>query len=106
MDANNYFKCLADSITESKCVWIDDTQLCERVQSIFYDSQNPRIEITIYPVEYIGIFENHAQLKEFETTCVQCKKYKNGKCNLLVKAKIGKIQEEINNKRCNKFLEE
>jgi Holliday junction resolvase RusA-like endonuclease len=41
MDANNYYKCLADAITDSEVVWIDDTQLCERVQSIFYDSQNP-----------------------------------------------------------------
>lgn len=36
-DANNSFKCLADAITDSESVWIDDTQLCERVQGIYYD---------------------------------------------------------------------
>ena len=35
-DANNSFKCLADAITDSESVWIDDTQLCERVQGIYF----------------------------------------------------------------------
>ena len=47
MDANNYFKCMADAITDAKTVWIDDVQLCERVQRIFYNTENPRVEITI-----------------------------------------------------------
>lgn len=102
MDANNYFKCMADAITDSECVWIDDVQLCERVQSINYDSKNPRIEIEIKPVDYIGIFESISQLEEFEANCIGCSKY-NRNCSLLTKAKEGRIQEEIQNLECSKY---
>lgn len=101
-DANNSFKCLADAITDSGVVWIDDTQLCERVQGIFYDSENPRIELTIFPVDYIGIFENAAQLEKFKSNCVDCKRYKRN-CSLLNKALEGRIQEEIVDGVCSKF---
>lgn len=101
-DANNHFKCLADAITDSQVVWADDTQLCERVQLIRYDSDNPRIEIIIKPVDYIGVFDNAPQLDEFTTRCVGCKRYKRN-CSLLKKALEGKIQKEINNSECEKF---
>lgn len=103
MDANNYFKVSADSITETQCVWIDDTQLCERVQGVYYDSKNPRMEMIIYPTSYIGIFDNRAQLELFTSNCIQCNKYKEGKCSLLVKSLEGRIQEEIQNNICSKF---
>lgn len=106
MDANNYFKVLADSITDSGCVWIDDTQLCERVQKINYDSTDPRIEITITPVDYIGIFSDISQLEIFISNCIQCSKYKDGKCNLLERAKQGRIQEQIKNNKCLSFKKE
>ena len=102
MDCNNYFKCLADAITDSEVVWIDDTQLCERVQGIYYDSENPRIEITIREVDYIGVFNNASQLKEFESNCIGCNRYKRN-CSLLKKAKEGRIQEEIQRGICSKF---
>ena len=101
-DCNNYFKCLADAITDSGVVWIDDTQLCERVQGIFYDSENPRIEIVIKEVDYIGVFDNASQLEEFESNCIGCSRYKRN-CSLLKKAKEGRIQEEIQNGICFKF---
>lgn len=94
-DANNYFKCLADAITMSGIVWIDDNQLCERVQGIYYDSENPRIELTIHPVDYVGIFKDAAQRDEFENHCVGCTRYKRN-CRLLTNAKQGRIQSEIN----------
>ena len=102
MDANNYFKCLADSITESGVVWIDDVQLCERVQGINYTSENPRIELEIRKVDYIGIFNNISQLEEFKSNCVQCKRHKEGKCSILIKACEGRIQEEIKDLVCSK----
>ncbi len=102
MDANNYFKCMADAITDSESVWIDDVQLCERVQRIFYSSENPRIEIEIKPVDYIGIFKDISQLEEFESNCIVCTRY-NRNCSLLLKAKEGKIQEEIHDFKCSKF---
>lgn len=101
-DCNNYFKCLADAITDSEVVWIDDTQLCERVQGIYYDSDNPRIEITIKKVDYIGVFDNTSQLESFETNCVGCNRYKRN-CSLLKKAKEGRIQDEIKDGICSKF---
>lgn len=102
MDANNYYKCLADAITDSGVVWNDDNQLCERVQRIYYDSKNPRIELSIYPCDYIGVFDNASQLEQFESRCIGCKRY-NRNCSILQKAKEGRIQEDIENFECKKY---
>jgi len=102
-DANNYFKLLLDSITDSQCVWLDDNVVCERVNAIYYDSKNPRIEINIYPVDYIGIFQSQEQLSNFTNNCIHCNRYKEGKCSILNKAKEGRILEEIENGKCIKF---
>ena len=101
-DANNYFKLLLDTITETQLIWLDDNVTCERVNKILYDSKNPRIEITIYPVDYIGIFENISQLEKFESKCIGCSRYKRN-CNLLNKAKEGRIQEDIVGLDCLKY---
>lgn len=102
MDANNYFKCMADAITEAAKIWVDDNQLCERVQGIWYDTENPRVELEIKPVDYIGIFKNISQLEEFESNCIGCAKY-NRNCSVLIKAKEGRIQEDIQDLNCSKF---
>ena len=104
-DANNYFKLLLDAITESQCVWIDDSTACERVNGIFYDNKNPRIEIAIHPVDYIGIFDNQEQLDIFESNCIRCTRYKGKKCSVFKKAVEGRIQDEIVNGECLKFRE-
>ena len=101
-DANNIFKCLADAITDSGVVWIDDTQLCERVQRIYYDSKNPRVELLIHPVSYIGVFNDTSQLEQFESRCIGCKRYKRN-CSILQKAKEGRIQGDIENSICKKY---
>lgn len=103
-DCNNYFKLLLDSITESEVVWIDDNVVCERVNRIYYDSSNPRIELEIYPVNYIGVFDNQEQLDYFENKCKTCKRY-NKNCSILKKAKEGRIQEEICDLECSKYKE-
>lgn len=103
-DCNNYFKLLLDSITESESVWIDDKVVCERVHRIYYDSNNPRIELTIYRTDYIGIFDNINQLNNFEEKCKTCQRYKRN-CSIFKKAKEGRIQEEICNLECNKYKE-
>lgn len=105
-DANNCWKLLLDAITDTGLIWIDDNVACERVKKILYDNKNPRIEITIHPVDYIGIFDNQEQLGIFETNCIRCKRYKGKKCSLFNKAIEGRIQDEINeNKICSKFSE-
>lgn len=103
-DCNNYFKLLLDSITESECVWIDDNVVCERVNRICYDSNNPRIELSIYPVEYIGIFNSVEDRNVFEEKCKCCNRYKRN-CSILNKALEGRIQEEIQGMECLKYKE-
>lgn len=104
-DANNYFKLLCDAVTESGVVWPDDNVVCERVQGIYYDSRNPRINITIYPVDYVGIFPTEQAGIEFEEACKGCVRYKNN-CSILKNAKEGRISENIDDLKCNKFKEE
>ena len=103
-DPNNYFKCLLDAITDSHAIWADDNTTCERVQGIYYDSENPRVELTIHPVDYIGIFKNKQVLDVFEETCQRCSRY-NRNCSILRKAKEGRIQEEIADGVCAKYKE-
>ena len=95
MDSNNTYKLMLDSISQSECIWLDDVQSCERTQGIFYDALNPRVEITLRPVDFVGIFPTIEQLQSFESNCITCKRYKNN-CSILVKAKEGRIQEELN----------
>lgn len=101
-DANNYFKCSLDTITSTGIVWKDDNIVCERVQGIYYDTEKPRIEITIYPTPYIGIFDNQEQMNRFEEKCMSCKRYARN-CSILKKAKEGRIQNEINQMQCTKY---
>ena len=102
MDANNYFKTSLDSITETGLIWADDNVVCERVQRIYYDSENPRIELTIYPVDYIGIFNTHKDMEIFEEKCATCSRYKRN-CSILKKAKEGRIQDDIVDFDCMKY---
>ena len=102
MDCNNYFKCMLDAITNTKCIWEDDNVVCERVHGIFYDSEKPRVEIEIKKTDYIGVFKNASQLSKFEDNCIGCTRYKRN-CSLLKQAKLGKIQREINGAVCCKY---
>ena len=103
-DCNNYFKLLLDAITDSGAIWADDNVVCERVHRIYYDSENPRVEITIYPVSYVGIFDNQEQLDAFESNCASCSRYARN-CSILNNAKIGRIQSEISDCVCSKYKE-
>ena len=101
-DCNNSWKCLLDAITETQLVWKDDDVVCERVNKIVYDAKNPRVELCIRYVDYIGIFDNEDQLEKFkDTNCIDCKRYKRN-CTLLRGAIEGRIQEEIDGHTCSK----
>ena len=104
MDCNNYFKCMLDAVTMAETVWGDDTQCCERVQGLYYDNKNPRVEITISKVDYVGIFNNEEHLCGFEDKCKSCSRYKRN-CKILRQAKEGRIQEEITDFVCSKYKE-
>jgi Holliday junction resolvase RusA-like endonuclease len=101
-DPNNYFKLPLDAITETQLIWLDDNTTCERVQAIYYDSDNPRIEITIKPVDYIGIFDTVNHLNEFKEKCRTCARNKRN-CSIFNKAIEGRIQEEISEGACKKY---
>ena len=102
MDVSNQDKVIIDSITESEVVWKDDNVVCNRVDHIYYDSSNPRIELTIVPVDYIGVFENEEHLNSFQEKCKECKRYSNN-CSILRKLIEGRIIEEYQNNECIKF---
>ena len=102
MDANNYFKCMADAITDSKKVWIDDTQLCERVQGIFYDAQNPRVEITIHPVTYIGVLRDPSEMTILDIQCQKCARKKNV-CSVRKNALEGRVKCGIKGGICPSY---
>lgn len=102
MDAGNYDKCLLDAITDTGLVWEDDKVACPRVNRVYYDKENPRIEIEIYPVEYIGIFDNYEELQKFESRCKSCNRYSRN-CSILNNAKAGYIQPEVESKICQNY---
>ena len=106
-DTNNHWKIMLDALTECG-IWKDDSLVMERVNRIYYDSKNPRIELKIYHSDHIGIFNNDIEYKTFIHNCESCTRY-NRNCSLLKSALESRIQEEINlidNKFvCNKFKE-
>lgn len=102
MDAGNYDKCLLDAITDTGLIWIDDKVTCPRVNRIYYDRDNPRIELEIYPVEYVGIFDNQQQMNCFIEKCKTCTRYSRN-CSILNNAIYGIVQDEISNKECIKY---
>jgi Holliday junction resolvase RusA-like endonuclease len=101
-DANNYFKIMLDAITDTQKIWVDDNTALERVNRVYYDSKNPRIEIEIYPVDYIGIFDTIGIFETFKNKCETCSRYKRN-CSILAKAIDGKIQEEIVDNICSEY---
>ncbi len=101
-DTSNADKCLLDTITETQLIWKDDNVACFRPNRIYYDPNNSRIELAIYPVDYIGIFDNQEQLDEFENKCKTCSRYVRN-CSIFKKSKEGRIQEEIQNLECSKY---
>lgn len=101
-DCNNAWKCLLDAITETQLVWRDDDVVCERVNKIVYDAENPRVELYIHYVDYVGIFDTEEQLGSFkDKNCIDCKRYKRN-CTLLRNAIEGRVQDEIDGFTCTK----
>ena len=103
-DANNYFKVMLDAITDTQLVWADDNVVCERVQRICYDTENPRVELTIRPVDYIGVFDNAPQLETFVSGCIGCTRYKRN-CSILRGALQGRVQSDIRDGVCTRRKE-
>lgn len=103
-DPNNYFKCMLDAITDTGLVWCDDNVACERVQRVYYDPENPRVELTVYPTGYIGVFDDAKQAAAFADRCAHCKRYGHN-CSIFHKAMGGRVQEDVVKGVCKKFSE-
>ncbi|HDK7176504.1 TPA: RusA family crossover junction endodeoxyribonuclease [Clostridium botulinum] len=113
-DADNLKKLTQDCITESNVVWTDDTYCWARTQRVLIDSNNPRIEIEIFPTDYIGIFDNRADYNKFiNAYCKNCKKGnkigQKGGCSIYKNALESRVQENLKinfdtgEKKCLKF---
>ncbi len=103
-DDNNIYKLLNDSL--EKVIYENDSRVLVRTQKILYDKENPRIELKLSPVEYVGIFENKDEAQDFEQNCKLCTRYLEGRCSILVDSKAGTVREEINSEnevQCRKF---
>ena len=94
MDAQNYFKSMCDVMTTSD-VWEDDNIVMERVNRIYYDNKNPRIEMQISESDFIGIFDNEEEYLNFKDICDTCKRFKEGKCSIHKKVLESRIQDEV-----------
>lgn len=105
-DADNISKLLNDSL--EKIIYENDSRILPRTQKILYDTVNPRIELTLTPVDYVGVFESKSVADAFEDKCKECTRYLEGRCSILVDSLAAKVREEIGSidePECVKFKE-
>lgn len=103
-DDNNIYKLLNDTL--EKIAYDNDSRVLVRTQRIVYDSSNPRVEVTLTPVDFVGVFENKDEADKFEQNCINCTRHRNGRCSILVDSLNGTVREEIgsiNEPVCVKF---
>lgn len=105
-DDNNIYKLLNDSL--EKISYDNDSRVLVRTQKILYDTANPRIELTLTPVDYVGVFTSKADAERFEDRCMGCTRFLKGRCSILVDSKAGTVREEIGDDKnpvCEKYKE-
>lgn len=106
IDPNNCFKVPCDVLTDAG-VWLDDDMVLNKSERVYFDTQNPRIEITIYLATHVGVFDTEEEYQTFKSTnCDLCGRGA-GKtnCSIHKKAIESRVQEEIDveNLKCIKF---
>lgn len=105
-DDNNVYKLLCDSL--EKIAYDNDSRVLIRTQRILYDTENPRIEVKLHPVSYVGVFDSSDEYISFESKCKTCKRHKRN-CSILKKAVEGRVQDDINKVNneyiCDKYNE-
>ncbi|GAA0092963.1 hypothetical protein UT300009_29930 [Paraclostridium bifermentans] len=96
-DADNMGKVLFDALMASG-VYIDDDILLPKVDNIYIDKYNPRVELCITVSDKMGIFDNEEHFNAFiEENCVKCKKhYYKRHCSIISKALENRIEPQIN----------
>jgi len=108
MDSQNYFKCFCDAITEcTDLIWHDDNTTFMRDIDIYYDSENPHVEVDIYYSDKIGIFANTEEYNEFiASNCSNCKKLdkigQKGGCSVYKAIMESRVHKDIDFKKPRK----
>lgn len=108
-DDNNIYKLLNDSL--EGIVYDNDSRVLVRTQHIVYDAKNPRIEVSIKPVDFVGIFKDKHTYEEFTARCEfggenGCSRFRNGGCSILKDSIAGTVRAEvgnIKNPNCSEF---
>ena len=102
-DDNNVYKLLNDSL--EGIVYDNDSRVLVRTQKILFDKNSPRMEVTLVPVDYVGIFNNEDEYMEFESNCQSCTRFRNGRCSILVDSYSGTVREEVDmsNYECSEY---
>lgn len=100
-DDNNIYKLLCDAL--EKIAYDNDSRVLIRTQKIMYSTHNPRVEVTLSPVEYIGVFDNLNRLTIFEENCKKCSRYRNAGCSILKDSINGTEREEVNTEICTSY---
>lgn len=93
-DADNLLKCLQDAIVEAGLVY-DDCIIMPKIQNIFIEPNNPRIEVVLRESDKKGVFLNQTIYDTFvENNCSKCNRYSRN-CSLLKASIENKIIPEI-----------
>lgn len=102
-DDNNVYKLLNDSL--EGIVYDNDSRVLVRTQKILFDKDNPRMELTLVPVDYVGIFNSEDEYIEFESNCQSCTRFRNGRCSILSDSYNGTVREEVdlNSYECSEY---
>lgn len=102
-DSDNLHKLLQDTLKE--LIYVDDSRVLTRPNKIFVDRQDPRLEIEIKFVDFIGVFDNENQLTKYIENCKNCKRFRNKSCSILKDCIEGVINKEFDfiKKQCNKY---
>lgn len=94
MDTNNHWKLPLDVLKAAEA-YVDDSKVLEGAKRLYIDADNPRMELTIYPAEFVGIFENQDQFESFkENNCTNCKKNPN-RCAVITKSLENRLTGSI-----------
>lgn len=100
-DDNNIYKLLCDAL-EGIC-YDNDSRVLVRTQKIMYSPNNPRVEVTLSPVDYVGIFDSKDEAEHFESACSDCSRYRKGSCAILKDSIVGTEREEVVDLTCTSY---
>lgn len=102
-DDNNIYKLLCDAL--EKICYDNDSRVLVRTQRIMYSTHNPRVEVSITPVEFVGVFDDLVCLEAFQEVCESCSRYRKGSCSILKDSINGTEREELDTdtKICSEF---